>query len=255
MTARQKNNLLKWTVNEIVVFLLSLEFNKVVIGIVPPGGIEGLWITDVSLNDKVKDDTYLWMRAPVSRMQCALECTADTRCLSHFYKETSATCIAQDEKLDSMTVRNSSGFLAYGFQNPPECGAPFLFDRPANLCFWRSDVKGNRTTAQQVCGAYGGSLVTIDTVAKRSAVLSYPNFANTPTGWQPSFLIDGNDENQEMDFRFKDGSPVPSTFWSGGYPRNNTAENCIHIPTYDPNGLFIHYECHNSNYYFVCQKP
>ena len=84
-------------------------------GDVPPGGIEGLWISDLSLKDKVKDDSYLWMRSAISRVQCALECTADTRCLSHFYRETSATCIAQDTDLDSITVRNSSGYLAYGF--------------------------------------------------------------------------------------------------------------------------------------------
>lgn len=86
------------------------------VGAVPPGGIEGLWITDLNLKDKVKDDAYLWMRTAVSRVQCALECTADARCMSHFYKETSATCIAQDVQLDSIDVRNSSGFLAYGLQ-------------------------------------------------------------------------------------------------------------------------------------------
>jgi hypothetical protein len=88
------------------------------IGAVPPGGIEGLWVSNVSLKDKVKDDSYLWMRTSVSRMRCALECTADLRCLSHFYRETSATCVAQDQELESMAVRNSSGFFAYAFQAP-----------------------------------------------------------------------------------------------------------------------------------------
>ncbi|XP_048757867.2 uncharacterized protein LOC125668119 [Ostrea edulis] len=241
--------------DDLIVLLLSLEFIHIVIGAVPPGGIEGLWVTDVNLKDKVKDDTYLWMRTSVSRMQCALECTADLRCLSHFYKETNATCVAQDQELDSMTVRSSSGFFAYGFQTPPECGAPFVFKRSANLCFWVSDVKGNKTTAQEICATHGGSLVTIDTEAKMTAVMSHPHFTSHPSGFVPSFLIDGSDEIQEMDFRYKDGSVVPSNFWFSGYPRNDTTQNCIHIVTFDPNGRFIHYECGNSDYFFICQKP
>ena len=101
-------------------------------GDVPPGGIEGLWISDLSLKDKVKDDSYLWMRSAISRVQCALECTADTRCLSHFYRETSATCIAQDTDLDSITVRNSSGYLAYGFLSSRMIFIP-IFQRKPNL--------------------------------------------------------------------------------------------------------------------------
>lgn len=69
-----------------------------------------------------------------------------------------------------------------------------------------------------------------------------------------SYLIDGSDEMNEMDFRYKDGSVVPSGFWMSGFPRNNTAENCLHFPTWS-NGLFMDYECGNSNYYFICQKP
>lgn len=68
----------------------------------------------------------------------------------------------------------------YGFEFVPfvaSCVAPFQYNRAANLCFWISDVKGNLTTAQQVCGSHGGSLATIDTVAKRDALLAYPNLS------------------------------------------------------------------------------
>ncbi|XP_078318914.1 echinoidin-like isoform X2 [Crassostrea virginica] len=244
-----------WTMGNVIVLFFSMEIFRVVLGDVPPGGIEGLWISDLSLKDKVKDDSYLWMRSAISRVQCALECTADTRCLSHFYRETSTTCIAQDTDLDSITVRNSSGYLAYGFLSSPGCRAPFVYNRAANLCFWFSDTKGNLTTAQQVCGSYGGSLVTIDTDAKRNAILTDPNFGKSPTGQSvPSYLVDGSDEGHEMDFRYKDGSPVPASFWLGSYPQNKTTENCIHLPTWSDGKLF-HYDCDNSGYYFICQKP
>ena len=171
------------------------------------------------------------------------------------------------------------------------CRAPFVYNRAANLCFWFSDTKGNLTTAQQVCGSYGGSLVTIDTEAKRNAILTDPNFGKndrngktfnscrskrddmsneyvyanpvytlilsgkSPTGQSvPSYLVDGSDEGHEMDFRYKDGSPVPASFWLGSYPQNKTTENCIHLPTWSDGKLF-HYDCNNSGYYFICQKP
>ena len=62
--------------------------------------------------------------------------------------------------------------------------------------------------------------------------------------------VGGDDQSEEGNFKWLNGSPVQGIPWYSGQPNNGGNEDCMMM--YKPNGRFHDYYCSNA-FSFLCQ--
>lgn len=110
-------------------------------------------------------------------------------------------------------------------------------------CFYLSQRRATFSDGQSVCEEIGGNLVSIHSKKENEFIGGLTD---------EGLWIGLNDENEEGEFQWTDGSSVKYTSWGPGEPNNKGDEHCTFYrpETQDWNDI----DCFTSKLLFVCRR-
>uniref|UniRef100_A0A914P213 C-type lectin domain-containing protein n=1 Tax=Panagrolaimus davidi TaxID=227884 RepID=A0A914P213_9BILA len=128
------------------------------------------------------------------------------------------------------------------------CSEGWLYFEPTHSCYGNDGYSSRHdtwTVAEQYCEKQNAHLPSIHSYDEMRFLTTTSHFTNDAGLWTG---LTSNDN--EVTWKWSDGSPVDYLPWASGYPRLNVS-SCVYLY----NNLIFDYTCTYSFYYFVCKKP
>ncbi|XP_071114594.1 lactose-binding lectin l-2-like [Haliotis cracherodii] len=168
----------------------------------------------VALSDVL--DTSLTPAMTSTLFNCVIQCYSSTGCSSIFYNKATHQCAKSSHvyREGDSFLASSTGMKLYTW-NQAGCplSAGWVYHRPSNLCYKRSDYKVDITTAETACRDAGARLVVVDTAEKNAHLLTlHPTSAQR--SWTGLRKVSGT-------WKWSNGETLgPFNAWKSNQPHN-----------------------------------